>query len=130
MTTPQPQHLRRLINWFEIPVTDLTRAIPFYEQLLHTKLRQETCGPMQLAVFTYDDPNTGGCLCLGQNMQPSRAGVLIYLNCQDGLDNTLHRLANLNGKVIVAKTALPPGMGYFAVMEDCEGNAVGLHSLE
>ena len=130
MTTPHSQPLRRLINWFEIPVTDLARAIAFYEQLLQTKLRQEACGPMQLAVFSYDDPNTGGCLCLGPNMQSSRAGVLIYLNCQDGLDNTLQRLATLNGKVIVAKTALPPGMGYFAVIEDCEGNAVGLHSLE
>jgi uncharacterized protein len=27
------------------------------------------------------------------------------------------------------KTALPPGMGFFAHIEDCEGNIVGLHGL-
>lgn len=28
-----------------------------------------------------------------------------------------------------AKTALPPGMGFFSHIEDTEGNVVGLHDL-
>ena len=31
---------------------------------------------------------------------------------------------------ITPKTALPPGMGFFAHFVDSEGNRVGLHSLE
>lgn len=40
-------HTRRrmyenLINWFEIPVTDMARAIAFYEQVMQISLRRET----------------------------------------------------------------------------------------
>ncbi|RCS59453.1 VOC family protein [Parvibium lacunae] len=123
---------QRLLNWFEIPVTDLTRATQFYQQLLDTTLRSETCGPAQLAVFEYAEPNTGGCLYYHPEHQPqhsqSAGGVLIYLNCAAGIDSVLARLENLGGAILTPKTTLPDNMGYFAVMRDSEGNAVGLHS--
>jgi predicted enzyme related to lactoylglutathione lyase len=37
-------------------------------------------------------------------------------------------VAEAGGRVQTAKTALPPGMGFFARIEDSEGNAVGLHA--
>ena len=32
--------------------------------------------------------------------------------------------------IVVQKTALPPGMGFFAHVRDTEGNVVGLHALK
>ncbi len=34
--------MKNLINWFEIPVTDMARAIAFYEQVMQISLRRET----------------------------------------------------------------------------------------
>jgi predicted enzyme related to lactoylglutathione lyase len=33
------------------------------------------------------------------------------------------------GRITLARTALPEGMGFFAHFVDCEGNRVGLHAL-
>ena len=32
--------------------------------------------------------------------------------------------------VVQSKTLIAPGMGYFAIFTDTEGNSVGLHSVE
>lgn len=33
--------MKNLINWFEIPVTDMARAIAFYEQVMQISLRRK-----------------------------------------------------------------------------------------
>ncbi len=40
----------------------------------------------------------------------------------------LARVAAAGGKVVHAKTFIKEGWGYFAIILDCEGNAIGLHS--
>jgi len=37
--------------WFEIPASDLNRAVSLYEALLGIKLMQEQFGPVQMAIF-------------------------------------------------------------------------------
>ena len=71
------------LNWFEIPVRDLNRAQVFYETLLATRLRRETIGASQLAVFVcgeHEGATAGrhGLLCAHhrhrtQPRRPSRA---------------------------------------------------------
>jgi predicted enzyme related to lactoylglutathione lyase len=34
------------------------------------------------------------------------------------------------GEIALPKTALPPGLGFFAHIIDSEGNRVGLHALQ
>lgn len=36
--------MKNLINWFEIPVTDMARAIAFYEQVMQISLRHHGWG--------------------------------------------------------------------------------------
>lgn len=38
--------------------------------------------------------------------------------------------AAAGGAVVQSKTLIAPGMGYFAIFTDTEGNSVGLHSVE
>ena len=61
--------------------------------------------------------------------QPSPAGVVLYLNASPSLDAALSRVAEAGGEVVEPRTALPPGMGFYAKIRDSEGNVVGLHAL-
>jgi predicted enzyme related to lactoylglutathione lyase len=118
------------INWFEIPVSDIDRAQRFYESVLARTLRREAMGDQVLAVFPYDEPNAGGCLLPGTNKPAANGqGVLIYLDCMPSIDAALKRVEASGGAVVAAKTALPPGMGFYAHVRDTEGNVVGLHAL-
>jgi len=117
------------INWFEIPVADMDRAQRFYEVTLARALRREKFGAQELAVFPYEDPQVGGCLQASSgNAAPEGAGVRIYLDCMPSIDAALKRARTAGGEVVVPKTALPPGMGFFAHVRDSEGNVVGLHA--
>ena len=115
-------------TWFEIPTTDFARAIRFYEAVFQITLRRENIGG-ELAVFPGDNDAVSGALVNQDGYEPSATGAAIYLNAGDDLAPVLARAAANGGKVLVPKTALPPGMGFFAHMLDCEGNRVGLHSM-
>ena len=119
------------INWFEIPVADMDRAQRFYEVTLARSLRRERFGDQDLAVFPYEDPSAGGCLQVSPRAGAANGhGVRIYLDCEPSVDAALSRARTAGGSVVVQKTALPPGMGYFAHVRDTEGNVVGLHALK
>jgi len=122
-TTP-----RSAIHWFEIPVRDLDRAQRFYEALFDAPLRREQIGEATLAVFSYDEPGTGGCLFAGGDLQPSANGSIVYLNAEPSLDAVLARVERAGGRIATPKVQLPGDMGAFAHIIDTEGNRVGLHA--
>jgi predicted enzyme related to lactoylglutathione lyase len=123
----QQQRPSRVV-WFEIPAADLNRACRFYETVLATSLNRGQFGPETLAVFPYEKPAVSGCICQVKDHQPGK-GIVIYLNADPNLDDALARVSPAGGKIVVPKTALPPGMGFFARIEDTEGNTVGLHAI-
>jgi hypothetical protein len=48
--------MNNVINWFEIPVADMDRAVAFYEPVLQVTLRRENMDCAEMAVFPYQDP--------------------------------------------------------------------------
>ena len=115
------------VNWFEIPTIDLDRATKFYEMLLGTKLRRETFGE-EIAMFPSSVKGVGVCLVQRDFQRPSDCGVLIYLNCDSGLDAALERLKGSGlGGLVLDKRAVPGGFGWIACVRDTEGNHVALH---
>jgi predicted enzyme related to lactoylglutathione lyase len=115
------------INWFEIPVRDLDRAVTFYEQILGEKLRREDFGGRPMAIFPYEEgPGVGGALITDPNRKPSADGVLPYLNTTGRLDAALAAVPKARGEIILPKTDIG-GPGYIAVIRDTEGNLIGLH---
>jgi uncharacterized protein len=128
--TPQQQQQQResRVVWFEIPAADMDRACRFYETVLATSLNRGQFGPETLAVFPHEKPAISGCINQ-QGQQPSASGTVVYLNADPDLDAALARVAPAGGKVVVPKTALPPGMGFYARIQDTEGNLVGLHAI-
>jgi predicted enzyme related to lactoylglutathione lyase len=116
------------ISWFEIPATDFARAKRFYETVLATELRDDTMGPMRLAIFPYAAPGVGGCVITGEGLRPSRDGNLVYLQAGESLKIALGRVQRAGGQVALDATTLPDGMGVYAHIIDSEGNRVGLHA--
>lgn len=119
---------RDAITWFEIPVRDIERSVPFYEAVLGRPLRREAMGDMQLAVFPCAEGGATGCLQAGPGVPAPGSATLVYLDAAPSLDAALVRAAAHGGRIVKPKTALPPGMGSFAHVEDPEGNRIGLHA--
>lgn len=117
---------KSIINWFEIPVTDMARAIAFYEPVLGLSLRREKMDGADLAVFPYDDPATGGALAKIDGVLPSPQGAIVYLHTDD-LAATLDRVASAGGECVFGPIDLGNEIGTVALFTDSEGNRVGLH---
>ena len=114
--------------WFEIPTDNLDRAQRFYENILAQPLKRECFGGSDIAVFPRGEkPNATGALIAMDECRPSVQGSIVYLSVAD-LRPVLERAQKQGGDTLVACTALPEGMGYFAQFRDCEGNRVGLWS--
>ena len=129
MSAKQERRKNRVV-WFEIPASDLGRATKFYETVLATSLKAETFGTHELRVFTHEDDAAGGCLMKGPGFEPSKSGVVAYLNADPSLDAVLARVERAGGKIALPRTDLPGDMGSFAHIIDSEGNRVGLHALQ
>ncbi|PJF44690.1 MAG: hypothetical protein CUN55_02620 [Phototrophicales bacterium] len=116
------------VNWFEIPVLDLERAVQFYNAIFDIKMQQipET----QMYMFPTDDPqnDVSGALVKGEGYRPlSEGGAVIYLNASGKLDEVLARVEEAGGKIALPRTDISP-FGFMAFIIDSEGNRVGLHS--
>jgi predicted enzyme related to lactoylglutathione lyase len=117
------------LNWFEIPVTNMGRAIKFYSTILGSELQVMETPEGQMAFFPSGENDIGGALTQGQGSQPSMNGTLVYLNAGEDLSQALDRVEAAGGKVTQPKTDIGE-YGFVAYFTDTEGNKVGLHSMK
>ncbi|MFT6971136.1 MAG: putative enzyme related to lactoylglutathione lyase [Roseivirga sp.] len=116
-----------ILNWFEIPVLDLQRAVAFFNHLYSVQL--EIIGTTEYAMAILPtQTGVGGALVMGQGCIPSETGILIYLNALDDMDAMLERIEHVGGRVIMRKTKINDDSGYFSLFIDSEGNKLALHS--
>ncbi len=118
--------MKRVINWFEIPVTDIERATRFYETVFATTLTREDNGDMKMAVFPYEDGHTGGGLAQFEHYKPSADGTIIYLDTPQ-MEAALERAQKAGGQAVFGPYVLPDDIGRIALIIDSEGNRIGLH---
>ncbi len=63
------------INWFEIPVNDLERAVQFYTAVLGRDMPRMDLGGLKMALFPADQGEVGGALCMQEDFyKPSSEG--------------------------------------------------------
>lgn len=120
------------VSWFEIPVTEMDRAIRFYETVFDTVLERQQFGDVLMAWFPWNDQlkGAGGSLIFsGDHYLPSHKGTLVYFSSDD-VSIELGRVKKAGGIVLQPKTQISPDIGYMALFEDSEGNRVALHSKE
>jgi len=126
------ESVQNAISWFEIPVTDFSRAKKFFEAILNIEMPEMDIGDLKMAIFQSDSENggVGGAICLGEGYEPSgNKGPKAYLNGGDDLTTVLNRVENAGGTVVLPKTMIAPDMGYWAFFQDTEGNVLGLYSM-
>lgn len=113
------------VTWFELPTKDLDRAAGFYEKVLGLSLKREVFFDVPHAIFPGEEKAIKGALVKSENHTPSTKGTVLYLTAND-LDGSLARVKGAGGTVVTPKTSLGP-IGHIAIIDDTEGNRVGLH---
>jgi predicted enzyme related to lactoylglutathione lyase len=111
------------IVWFEIPADDLDRARTFYREMFGWKVERFP-GPKEywhLDTGGADGSPDGGLL---QRQNPGQQGITNYFSVSS-VDEAAEKVQKLGGKICMPKTPVP-GMGYFAIGQDTEGNMFGL----
>ena len=117
------------ISIFEIPATDISRAINFYQAILEIKIKKMDFPGMEMGILPYEGQMVTGVIIKGEGYQPSANGVTIYLNGGENLQIVLDKVEENGGKIVVPKTPHADESGYFAIFLDTEGNKLGLHSV-
>lgn len=120
--------MNTFISIFEIPATDISRAITFYQEILGIELDRIDFPEMQMGIFPYEGQMVTGVIVKGEGNQPSAEGITIYLNGGKDLQIILDRVEESGGQIIIPKTPHADESGFFALFLDSEGNKMGLHS--
>lgn len=113
---------------FELPATDLARAVKFYQTVLGVEIETMEMPGTKMGVFPYENQAVQGVIIEAEGYTPSADGVVIYFNAGDDLQPALDKVEASGGTALVPKTAHADESGFFAHILDSEGNKVGLHS--
>jgi len=117
------------LNWFEIYVSDFERSCRFYETVLETALQKIEMEDSRMGLFPFEEASgVGGALTRMEGCEPGPGGTMVYLNVEGDLDGVLKRVPEAGGKVLRERMPIPPH-GFIGVIQDPEGNVVGLHSM-
>lgn len=117
------------VNWFELYVTDFDRAKKFYEATLQISMQEFATEQCRMGIFPYDNANgIGGAITKMDGQTPGSGGTIVYLNVEGDLDGVLGRVPGAGGHIIKPRTAIGQH-GFIGIIQDTEGNPVGLHSM-
>jgi len=125
---------RNPVGWFEIYVKDMPRAKAFYEAVLDIKLQKlETPaeGISELWAFPMhrDAPGAAGALVRMEGGPAGGGASTIVYFVTDDCSVEQARVARSGGSVKKPKMAIGPN-GFIALVQDTEGNVIGLHSMK
>ena len=120
--------MRNPVSYFEIPVTDVDRAVAFYEAVFSTTLERETIDGHSMALFPFHEGGQGvsGALAEGESYVPSKEGPRVYFSVES-IDAALDRVQANGGSVAYPKTSIGE-LGWVAEFIDTEGNQIALHA--
>ena len=118
--------MANVVVWSDIPVTDMQRAIGFYQ---HATGQNVSLMPgTNDTVAVIGDPSDPGAvsadLYLGGT--PSHDGSTLYLGSGGDIDAMVARVVEAGGKVLRDKQNMGDTVGWIAFVEDTEGNKLGI----
>lgn len=127
--------MKNAVNWFEIYTSDFKRAKKFYTEVFKCRLTDITTNSdrhsqMEYAVFPYADNKEGasGALVRIDEAKPGSGGTLVYFDTEE-INEELSRVEANGGKIIRPKLQVGD-FGFIALIEDTEGNMIGLRSMK
>ena len=116
------------VGWFDIYVADLARAKAFYETVFAIELKDfpEEWGKQAAFPADYEGLNISGALVEKEDWTPGHSNTLVYFVSDDCLTEEA-RVVAAGGQVLQPKTAIGE-FGFISMLQDTEGNTIGLHS--
>ena len=111
---------------FEIPVDDPDRAEKFYTTVFGWSFQRYPGAPSYygMAHTGEDNPGIDGALYQRGDDNDTRLTMSV-----DSIEDSIKAIEDAGGSVVDGKTPIP-GMGYFAVCRDTEGNKIGLFTSD
>ena len=119
------------VGWFDLYVTDMDRAVGFYEAVLQQKLEPigDPTGETLMRAFPGNMSVYGaaGALVKSSHSQPGAGGTMIYFSVQDCAIEE-GRVTAAGGRVLRPKFSIGE-FGWVTLCLDTEGNIFGLSSM-
>ena len=118
------------VVYFELPVTNMERAITFYQNLFCYTFEREVMDGYEMAFFPLDEntPGITGALVKGDVYQPSHQGAILYFNTTN-IDAVLEKAVALGSTILYPKTNNNDYGFTIAEIEDSEGNRIALKHI-
>jgi predicted enzyme related to lactoylglutathione lyase len=116
------------LNWFEIPATNIQRAMKFYGTIFGVEMSSMEAMPGYTMAMFPAEGGVGGAILQGEGYAPSTEGTLVYLNGGEDLSAVLDKVEGAGGQILMPKSDIGEN-GFVAYFKDTEGNKVGLHSM-
>jgi uncharacterized protein len=115
------------VRYFEIPVTDMERAMAFYAAVFGFDFERETVDGYDMALLPFTDgsPGASGALAKGDVYVPSKTGPILYFDVAD-IDAVMAKAVTAGAKPLYPKKSIGAA-GFVAEFEDSEGNRIALH---
>ena len=113
---------RTIMAWGEIPVTDMDKAVAFYNTVFGYSMEIDNSGPNPMAVLGGLENTAGAHLYPGK--PAADGGNTIHLAITDTLEEGIDRCWKAGGQVISPAISIPAGR--FAYAKDLDGNSIGL----
>jgi predicted enzyme related to lactoylglutathione lyase len=112
-----------IVVWSEIPVSDMKKAVAFYNATFGWTMTIDESGPNPMAILGGNMETVGGHLYPGK---PATAGngPTVHISVADRLEDAAIRCRKAGGTVIGEITSIPPGRFVYAT--DPDGNSIGL----
>ncbi len=110
------------ITHIEFPADDTTRAQHFYAELFGWQFQSMEGFDGYFLFNTGPADAIGGAV--GERGRATGEKVRMYVEA-DSIDALLPRVPGLGGTVVTEKAEIP-GQGWYAVIQDSEGNELGL----
>ncbi len=120
---------KNVVCWFDIPTANFDRAVKFYSDILGEPVQVGEYMGHKLGFFKMEDRESvsGDIVPPDSHNKPSPNGTRIYLSCEGKLDQVIGRVETSGGRVLQPKSSIGEA-GWIAIINDTEGNTVGLHS--
>ncbi|MES0879786.1 VOC family protein [Roseibium sp. SCP14] len=117
------------VHYFEIPVTNMDRAVAFYQRVFSFEFDRRVVDGYEMAFFPRADdrPGASGALVKGDVYKPSLAGCILYFDVDD-IDEVLRLSQAEGGTVLYPKKDIGTA-GFVAEIEDSEGNRIALNAV-
>ncbi|GAB7256717.1 VOC family protein [Polaribacter sp. OB-PA-B3] len=118
------------VNWFDILVSNLKNAKEFYETVFNIKLVDFPAEFGKQAGFPFDPKgiNITGALVEKEDFVSGNNNTIIYFESKDCVTEE-HLVEKVGGKIIRSKMSIGE-FGFVSILEDRDGNSIGLHSME